>query len=114
MTTMTIYHNQSCSKSLKVLELLTAAGYQPTIINYLEQVPTADELRGLHLPAKDLLRWQEPLATELELSDQLTDEEIYQILTNHPSLIQRPIVVYKHQALICRPPERVWELLNNN
>ncbi|MFA9414656.1 MULTISPECIES: ArsC/Spx/MgsR family protein [unclassified Streptococcus] len=108
---LTIYHNQSCSKSLAVLELLREAGYEPRVINYLTETPSPAELASLGLNAKDLLRRTDQLYTDLELSDDLSDQEIFTLLAEHPSLIERPIVVYKGQALICRPPERVWELV---
>lgn len=108
---LTIYHNQSCSKSLAVLELLREGGFEPRVINYLTETPSPAELTSLGLPAKDLLRTTDHLYTDLGLSENLSDQEIFDLLAEHPSLIQRPIVVYKGQALICRPPERVWELV---
>ncbi|MET3557231.1 arsenate reductase [Streptococcus rupicaprae] len=111
MKQVTIYHNQSCSKSLKVLELLTEAGYEPEVINYLTDPPGLDQLKALGLPAKDLIRQTDPLYAELGLPDGLEDQAIYETLVKYPALIQRPIVVTGSQALICRPPERVWELV---
>lgn len=108
---LTIYHNQSCSKSLKVLDLLTEAGYEPTVINYLVDVPSVEELKALKLPAQDLIRQTDPLYAELGLPENLSDDDIYAILTQHPTLIQRPIVTTDKGSLICRPVERVWELV---
>lgn len=110
-TPVTIYHNQACSKSLKVLDLLTEAGYEPTVINYLIDPPSLAQLKGLGLAAPALIRQTDPLYAELGLPDDLDDQAIYDALVKHPALIQRPIVVAGGRALICRPPERVWELL---
>lgn len=114
MKTITIYHNQSCSKSLKVLELLAETGYEPTVINYLIDVPSVEELKALNLPAQDLIRQTDTLYAELGLSENLPDEDIYTILTQYPALIQRPIVKTDKGSLICRPVERVWELVEKN
>lgn len=111
---LTIYHNQACSKSLKVLDLLTEAGYEPTVINYLVDVPSVEELKALNLPAQDLIRQTDPLYAELGLPEKLSDEAIYNTLTQHPALIQRPIVTTAQGSLICRPVERVWELVEKN
>lgn len=113
MRQVILYHNQSCSKSLKVLELLTRVGYEPEVINYLDDPPSLDQLKALGLPAKDLIRQTDPLYAKLGLPDDLDDQTIYETLVKHPALIQRPIVVTGNQALICRPPERVWALLPN-
>lgn len=110
-TPVTIYHNQSCSKSLKVLDLLTEAGYEPTVVNYLTEVPSVEELKALNLPAQDLIRQTDPLYAELGLPEDLSDEDIYTTLTQHPVLIQRPIVKAAKGSLICRPVERVWDLV---
>lgn len=111
MAGLTIYHNQACSKSLKVLDLLTAAGYEPTVINYLTDVPSVEDLKALNLPAQDLIRQTDPLYTELGLPEDLSDDDIYAILTQHPALIQRPIITTDKGSLICRPVERVWDLV---
>lgn len=113
-TPLTIYHNQACSKSLKVLELLTEAGYEPKVINYLMDVPSVEELKALNLSAQDLIRQTDPLYAELGLQENLSDEAIYTTLTQHPALIQRPIVTTDKGSLICRPVERVWDLVEKN
>ncbi|MFC3927422.1 ArsC/Spx/MgsR family protein [Streptococcus caprae] len=113
MTDITIYHNQSCSKSNKVLELIEEAGYDLRVVNYLENVPTVDDLKNLGLPAQDLIRKTDKLYRELNLPAELTDQAIYETLVQYPSLIQRPIVTTAKGSLICRPPERVWELMTS-
>ena len=114
----TIYHNQKCSKSRAALELLQSKGLEPTIIEYLKNPPTFDELEGiiikLNIHPKQLVRFKEDKAIELGIStsDQLTIEQWITILAKNPNLIERPIVVTAKGAVIGRPPENVLKVLD--
>jgi len=116
MSQVTIYHNPRCSKSRQTLELLTENGFDPTIILYLEDPPTADVLSSLigklGVAARDLLRTGESEYTNHGLSNtELSDQEIIEAMTVAPILIQRPIVECGDKARIGRPPEQVLEIL---
>ena len=114
----TIYHNKKCSKSRSALELLQSKGLEPTIIEYLKNPPTVDELEEiitkLNIHPKQLIRFQENKAKELGISngDQLTNEQWITILSKNPDLIERPIVVTVTGAVIGRPPENVLKLID--
>ena len=114
----TIYHNQKCSKSRATLELLESKGLKPTIIEYLKNPPTVDELEEiitkLNIHPKQLIRFKEDKAKELGIStgDQLTIEQWITILAKNPDLIERPIVVTATGAVIGRPPENVLKVLD--
>ena len=114
----TIYHNQKCSKSRAALELLQSKGLETTIIEYLKNPPTVDELEEiiikLNIHPKQLIRFKEDKAKELGIStrDQLTNEQWITILANNPNLIERPIVVTAKGAVIGRPPENVLKVLD--
>ena len=114
----TIYHNQKCSKSRAALELLQSKGLEPSIIEYLKNPPTFDELEEiiikLNIHPKQLIRFKEDKAKELNISigDQLTNEQWITILANNPDLIERPIVVTVTGAVIGRPPENVLKLMD--
>ena len=114
----TIYHNQKCSKSRAALELLQSKGLKPTIIEYLKNPPTFDELEEiiikLNIHPKQLIRFKEDKAKELGISigDQLTNEQWIAILAKNPNLIERPIVVTATRAEIGRPPENVLKVLD--
>ena len=114
----TIYHNKKCSKSRATLELLQNKGLEPTIIEYLKNPPTVDELEEiiikLNIHPKQLIRFKEENSKELGISigDQLTNEQWITILAKNPDLIERPIVVTVSGAVIGRPPENVLKLMD--
>ena len=114
----TIYHNKKCSKSRAALELLQSKGLEPTIIEYLKNPPTFDELEEiiikLNIHPKQLIRFKEDKAKELGISigDRLTNEQWITILAKNPKLIERPIVVTVTGAVIGRPPENVLKVLD--
>ncbi len=113
---VTIYHNPNCSKSRQTLELLANHGITPTIIEYLKTPPTAEKLKEilarLGLPPRDLMRQKEDLYTECELDNpSLSDDDLIDAMTEHPLLIERPIVLANGKAAIGRPPEKVLEIL---
>ncbi len=114
----TIYHNKKCSKSRATLELLQNKGLDPTIIEYLKNPPTVDELEKiiikLNIHPKQLIRFKEAKAKELGIStsDKLTNEQWITILSKNPDLIERPIVVTVSGAVIGRPPENVLKLMD--
>ena len=114
----TIYHNKKCSKSRAALELLQSKGLEPSIIEYLKNPPTFDELEEiiikLNIHPKQLIRFKEDKAKELGIStgDQHTNEQWIAILSKNPDLIERPIVVTITGAVIGRPPENVLKLMD--
>jgi len=114
----TIYHNQKCSKSRAALELLQSKGLEPSIIEYLKNPPTVDELEEiiikLNIHPKQLIRFKEDKAKELGIStgDKLTNEQWIIILAKNPNLIERPIVLTAKGAVIGRPPENVLKVLD--
>ncbi|MEO6138357.1 MAG: arsenate reductase (glutaredoxin) [Luteimonas sp.] len=117
MSTTRLYHNPSCTKSRGALELLRARGVEPTIVAYLQEAQSIEELRDLlnllGLPARALLRTGEPEFAQLGLEDPAMDEDaLLAAMHAHPRLIERPIFVHRGRAVIGRPVERVLELLD--
>ncbi|MFG0633084.1 arsenate reductase (glutaredoxin) [Pseudomonas sp. xss_2] len=116
MTDLTLYHNPRCSKSRGALELLEARGLSPTIVRYLETPPDAATLKALlgklGIAPRQLLRTGEDEYKTLELANPaLSDQQLIEAMTQHPKLIERPILVVGDQAIIGRPPEKVLEIL---
>ena len=111
-----ILHNPRCSTSRAVLETLRAAGIEPEIVEYLKTPPSREEmvamLVAMEASPRDILRAREPLAAELGLLDPAVgDRELLDALLEHPVLIERPIVVTEKGVRLCRPKERVLEIL---
>lgn len=111
-----IYHNPRCSKSRQALALIQERGIEPEIIEYLKQPPSREELQELlqllQLQPRDLIRQQEAEYKTLELDDPtLTNEALLDTLLDVPKLLERPIVVANHKAVIGRPPENVLSIL---
>jgi len=113
---VTIYHNPGCGTSRSVLEMIRHAGIEPTVIEYLHNPPTRERLIELigaaGLTVREVLREKGTPYAELGLGDpSLTDEQLLDAMTTHPILINRPIVVTPLGTRLCRPKERVFEIL---
>lgn len=115
--TITIYHNNRCSKSRDTLALLIEKGIDPAVVAYLETPPDAATLRGLLkklglTDARALMRKGEAEYKELGLADpSLSQDALIDAMVSHPKLIERPIVVNGDKAVIGRPPENVLAIL---
>ena len=115
-TNTTIYHNPRCGTSRTVLQHILDAGLKPTIVEYLKQPPSRPVLVGLinqaGLTPREAIRAKEPLFAELGLDDAgLSDEALIDAMIDNPILINRPFVVTPLGTLLCRPAERVFEIL---
>lgn len=113
---VTIYHNPRCSKSRQTLALLEARGVNPEIVLYLEQPPSANEMKAmlekLGKSPRDIMRKGEAPYKDLNLGDAAqADAALIQAMVDNPILIERPIVVSAAKAAIGRPPEAVLNIL---
>jgi arsenate reductase (glutaredoxin) len=115
MAEVTLYHNPRCTKSRQALQIADSAGEQFTIdvVKYLETPPSTDELRAILAKLEDepaqLVRrehWDELGVTAAAVA---TSEGVIEVLTKHPSLMERPLIVTADRAFIGRPTERVTE-----
>lgn len=112
-----IYHNSTCSKSNAALNLLRDHDVVVDMINYLEtplsKAAIAILLSQLGIEAQALIRFNEPVAKNIGIlpSDIRTSEEWINFMSQHPVLIERPIVLIGEKAVIGRPLERVTDLL---
>lgn len=108
-----IWFNPKCSKCRLAKEALDEAGVDYTIRRYLDEPPTATELREvldrLGLEPWDITRTSDPLAEEAGVASWPREREawIEQLVAN-PALIQRPILVTSDgEAWVARDPETV-------
>jgi len=112
----TIWHNPRCGTSRKTLELLREADADVTVVEYLDQPPSKDELRRLYdragISPRDGLRAKERLAQDLDLvTGAVSDDAILDAMVENPILIERPIVETEKGVRLCRPQEKVREIL---
>jgi arsenate reductase (glutaredoxin) len=112
-----IHHNPDCETSRNVLAFIKAAGYQPTVIEYLKTGWTKEQLLGLFAAAglspKSALRETKSPARELGLLEKdVTSDTILEAMIKHPVLVNRPIVCTGRGVKLCRPSEAVIELLD--
>jgi len=109
------WHNPRCSKSRAALALLEEQGAELTVRRYLDDAPTADEIRavmaGLGVNAIDMMRPGEKLFRELGLSKSDSDDALIAAMEANPILIERPIAIAGTRAAIGRPPEQVLDVL---
>ncbi|AZN31514.1 arsenate reductase (glutaredoxin) [Pseudoalteromonas sp. Xi13] len=111
-----IHHNPDCGTSRNVLQIIKAAGYNPTVIEYLKEGWTKPQLLALfaaaNLTPKTALRVSKSPAEELGLlNENVTDEAILEAMLEHPILVNRPIVCTEKGVKLCRPSEQVLTLL---
>ena len=113
---VTVFHNPACGTSRNVLAMVEAAGYRPEVVEYLQAGWTPDQLGALFAEAgitpREALREKEAVAAERGLLDPAaSDAAILAAMVEHPMLVNRPIVRTPKGAAMCRPSERVFDLL---
>jgi arsenate reductase (glutaredoxin) len=113
---VTIYHNPACATSRKVLGMIREAGVEPQVIEYLKRPPTRQELLDLlhrmGMTPRQLLRRRGTPYDELGLGDAAkSDDELIDAIVAHPILLERPVVVGPRGVRLCRPPERLREVM---
>ena len=112
----TIYHNPACGTSRNTLALIRAAGIEPAVIEYLLNPPTREQLATMiadaGLNVREAIREKGTPYAELGLDDPaLSNAALIDAMMAHPILINRPIVVSPQGVRLCRPSERVLDLL---
>jgi arsenate reductase len=112
----TIFHNPLCGTSRKTLDILRDSGREVEVREYLKDTPSREELRALYeragISPREGLRAKEPLAEELGLTAPDVDEDtILDAMIEHPILINRPLVVTEKGVRLCRPQDKVREIL---
>ena len=111
-----IYHNPSCETSRNALAMIRNSGVEPHIVDYLKCPPTRLLLTQLlaraGLSVRAVLREKGTPYHDLGLDDQsLSDDALLDAIGAHPILMNRPVVVTPKGVRLCRPSERVLDLL---
>lgn len=104
---MIYLHNPNCSKSRQGLNLLAEHNVVVTVRDYLKDPLTKEELRLLFVKLKKepsaVIRKKEAKILSINLS--LTEDALLDAIAKHPSLLERPILIKEHLAIIGRPSE---------
>ena len=112
---VTIFHNPNCSTSRKVLGWLKDKGIEPQVIEYLRTPPSAAELKRIlkqmNATPHDILRRKGEAYEALGDASKISADALINKMLEEPVLIERPIVVTEKGAVLCRPPEKVWEVV---
>lgn len=113
---ITIYHNQNCGTSRKVLARLRELGHEPQVIEYLKTPPSRAQMQALlaamGMSPRDILRRKGTPYEELGLDNPaLADDQLLDALAAHPILMERPVVVTAKGTRVCRPAETLDEIL---
>lgn len=111
-----IYHNPACGTSRNTLALIRNSGEEPTVIEYLQQPPSREELAKMiqdsGLSVREAIRQKGTPYAELGLDNAtLSDDQLLDAMMAHPILINRPFVVTAKGTRLCRPSERVLDIL---
>jgi arsenate reductase len=114
---VTIYHNPGCSTSRSVLAMIRERGVEPEVIEYLKHPPGRARLLELieasGLPVRGVLRTKAEPYTKLGLADaKWSDDALIDFMLAHPVLTERPIVVSPNGVRLCRPKEKLLEILD--
>ena len=112
-----IYHNPKCGTSRNTLAMIEAAGYSPTVVDYLQTGWTKPQLAALlavmGASPLEILRDKGTPAAELGLLEAgVSEEALLDAMVAHPILVNRPIVATPRGVALCRPSEKVFALLD--
>ncbi len=111
----TIWHNPACGKSRAALETLKARdGVELTVVEYLRHPPGREKLAQLFRDAGIAPReGVRTYGTDAEARG-LTgadDGTVLDAMMAEPRLIERPLVETEKGVRLCRPPERIEDIL---
>ena len=111
-----IFHNPMCGTSRKALQILQDSQCDICVREYLKDPPSREELERLYRTAgitpREGLRTKEPLAEDLGLNRPgVGNDEVLDAMIAHPILIERPIVETEKGVRLCRPQDKVREIL---
>ncbi len=114
---ITIYHNPKCRKSRAGLQYLQDKGLEYTVVEYLKKPFTREQFKDLlmklNMKPDEIVRTHEDDFKAKLKGKTFTDEEWITILLENPKLIQRPIVVKNHKAVLGQPVDEIDRLLGD-
>jgi arsenate reductase (glutaredoxin) len=112
----TIWHNPDCGTSRKTLATLRdSPDIDLNVIEYRSSPFTRAKLEQLFrdagLSPREALRTRGSPAEELGLIDGAKSDAILAAMVEHPILVERPFVETEKGVRLCRPQDKVHEIL---
>jgi arsenate reductase (glutaredoxin) len=112
----TIWHNPDCGTSRKTLAILRGTpGVELTVIEYKKTPFTRAKLDQLFADAgltpREALRTRGSPAEELGLIEGASADRILDAMVQEPILVERPFVETEKGVRLCRPQEKIHEIL---
>jgi arsenate reductase len=116
MSRIVIYQKPTCTTCRQVHAALKESGVDFDSVDYytdpISKAKLTELLRKMDMPARDLLRKNEDVYKKLRLGERdLGEAELIDLMTEHPDLIQRPIVEKGKRAILARPAARLQEIM---
>ncbi|HVZ22643.1 MAG TPA: arsenate reductase family protein [Vicinamibacterales bacterium] len=116
MSAIVIYQKPTCTTCRAVYKALHESGVDFSAVDYyVDPIPRTklkELLRKAGMTPRELLRTKEPIYKTLKIAErELTDDQMIDLMVEHPDLIQRPIVEKGNRAILARPAERLKEIL---
>jgi len=117
MEKITIYQKPTCSTCKEVFQVLKEANVDLESVDYyLTPVPKAklkELCAKLGMTVKDLIRTKEQVYQDLRIAEKnMTDEQLLDLISIYPDLLQRPIVEQGERAILARPARKIKQFLN--
>lgn len=110
---MKIFYNPKCSTCRNALALLREKGIEPEIVEYLKTPPSRRELEDiislLGVKPVELVRTKESAWKERYAGKNLSDSQVIDAMLENPVLIERPVLVSRSSAMVCRPYTKAGE-----
>ena len=110
-----IYHNPRCRKSREALDLIKDQNIKFEIVYYLKNKLVKNDiieiLSQLKTSPDKLIRRQEKIWKELFKNEDLTNDQLIEILVKHPKLIERPIITKNQKGVIGRQIENLKKFI---
>lgn len=111
----TIWHNPACGTSRKTLAILQeTSDVEVEVVEYLKNPPSAQKLEQLYRDAgitpQQGLRIRGTDAAERGLPE-ADDATVLAAMAATPALIERPLVETEKGARLCRPQDKVHQIL---
>jgi cold shock CspA family protein/arsenate reductase-like glutaredoxin family protein len=115
---LTLYCDPDTDICDDVLEEVRRTGQEPVVVDYITAPPTRDALKQLSALLKtseqSLVKKYDPLFRSLQLDDRfLSENEFWDGVVEHPSLIDGPVLVNSGKACICRSKADVKAFLSD-